>query len=497
MMTSLLPLPLLRRLAALAATVTILSAAPQPLPIGGATTSPAPNATGVSPDAPLRLTFKRPPSLGVAGNIQIHDASTNAVVDTIDLSLPTPTKNIGGFDDFKYLPIIITGNRAAIYPRNGSLTYNKRYYVTIDAGVFRAGAEDYGAALEPQAWQFTTRRAPPTPGAARLVVAADGSGDFCTIQGALDSLPEGSLKPVTIFIRKGTYQELIAFTDRHGVTLLGEDRKETIIAYPNNAKFNDGGGNPFGGATPNPSAEHRTGHVYRRGVLLGHHVNDLTIANLTIRNTTPHGGSQAETIILNGTTTAHAVLKDLDLYSFQDTLQVNGQAYITDCHIEGDVDFMWGTGPCFFQNVTAVTLRSGAYFTQVRNPKTNHGYVFVNCSFLGAPGVVNNYLSRIGTGRFPFSEVVLIDCAVGPCVNDVGWEFSGGKEGNPTDPASVHFWEFNSHDPRGPAVDVSKRLKGSRQLVQPADSALLTNYRDPTFVLGNGWDPKSAPIFKN
>ena len=119
-------------------------------------------------------------------------------------------------------------------------------------------------------------------------------------------------------------------------------------------------------------------------MFLAHRVNDLVIANLTLHNTTPQGGSQAEAIILNGGPDAHAILANLDLYSFQDTLQINGQAYITNCYIEGDVDFMWGKGPCFFENCEAKSLRSNAYYTQIRNPATNHGYVYKDCKFDGA-----------------------------------------------------------------------------------------------------------------
>jgi pectin methylesterase-like acyl-CoA thioesterase len=458
---------------------------------------PLPGATAISPDASLKITFSSAPVLG-AGKIQIHDAETNAVVDSIDLKTPVGTKTIGGLDHYNYYSVLIADHEVTVTPKPGAFSYGHSYYVTIDAGAFRGDSDEFAALDQPTAWRFTTKPAAPAVGAKRITVAADGSGDFCTVQGALDSIPDGSVTPITLFVRKGTYREIIFFTNKHGVTILGEDRHETIIAYPNNAKFNGSGGNPFGGVTPNPSGENprKGGNVYRRGMMLAHRVNDFTLANITLHNTTPVGGSQAEALIVNGTTSARTIIKDVDFYSYQDTIQINGQAYIANCHIEGDVDFMWGTGPSFFENCTAHTLRSGAFYTQIRNPATNHGFVYLHCTFDGAPGVTDNFLSRIEPHRFPQSEVVLLDCVLGPSVGAVGWLLQAAPKGTAAGVTEdLQFWEANSRNAAGQPIDVSQRLAASRQLTLPVDAALIADYRNPTFVLGSNWHPRLAPIF--
>ena len=459
---------------------------------------PAADAAAVSPDTPLRLTFSAVPELGATGKIQIHDAVTQAVVETIDVQSPVGTKTIGGLDHYNYYTVLIAGSEATLVPKPGTLAYGHRYYVTIDAGAFKSGADSFGSVDQPTAWRFTTKPAAPAPVSKRLTVAADGTGDFCTVQGALDSIPDGSVTPITLFIRKGTYREIIFFTNKHGITILGEDRRETVIAYANNAKFNASGGNPFAGRTPNPGAENPRagGNIYRRGMFLAHRVNDFTLANLTLRNLTPQGGSQAEALIVNGTTSARTVIKDVDFYSFQDTVQINGQAYLANCFIEGDVDFMWGTGPSFFENCAARTLRTGAYYTQIRNPATNHGFVYFHCTFEGAPGVTDNFISRIEPHRFPHSEVVLVDCVLGPGVGAVGWQLQAPPKGTPPGGTeALRFWEANSRNPAGGAVDVSQRFPASRQLKPPGDAALINDYRNPAYVLGNDWNPRLAPIF--
>jgi pectin methylesterase-like acyl-CoA thioesterase len=453
---------------------------------------PAADAKDVCPDTPLKITFTSVPVVG-SGKIEVLDASNNTVVESIDLSASTHSKTIGGIPNFNYRPVLISDKQAAIYLLNHALDYNKTYVVKIGDGALKDGD---GNALDvlggTNTWRFSTKASPPASGANRLTVAADGSGDFCTVQGAIDVVPEGNRDPETIFIRNGTYQEIVCFTDKNNITFLGEDRKQTIIAYANNEKFNNNaGGNPFAqGQGANPSgATTRGGAIYRRGLFLAHRVNDLKIINLTLYNTTPQGGSQAESIILNGGRDAHAILADVDLCSFQDTLQINGHAYIYNCYLEGDVDFMWGKGPCFFENCEAKALRTGAYYTQIRNPATNHGYIYKNCTFDGAPNITGNYLSRIAPARFPASEVVLLNCTLSDAVGAVGWKLDQATEA-----PDVHFWEYNSHDAAGKPIDTSKRLSISKQLTKPEDNQTIDNYSDASWVLGGQWTPELAPI---
>jgi len=445
---------------------------------------PAPNAKDVCTDTVLRLRFENKPVLGKKGSITIYDSEDDGLVYSVSVASKSIVRKIGGFPNYNAYPFTVNNTEVEIPIYN--LKKDHTYRVEIDWTVF-PGLKEVLRQNDPTlSWVFSTRATELAPQTQSIVVAADGSGDFCTIQGALDFIPQVNTLPRTILIKNGIYPEIIAFAEKDNITLVGESRKETIIAYATNEKFNGSGGNPYASTKNNPSTEKNKSHIYHRGVLIAHKANGLKIKNLTIHNTTPHGGSQSEAIILNGTLTAQAVLQDLDLYSFQDTLQVNGQAYITGCHIEGDVDFMWGTGPCYFKDCTCVSLRSDAYYTQVRNPSTNHGYVFVGCQFIGSSRVSGNYLSRIEANRFPYSEVVLLNCTLGDAVSPIGWQLQAKG-----DTSNLHFWEYNSlKSTKNVPVDTSKRLKVSKQLKLPADKALIESYLDPVFVLGNGWSPK-------
>ncbi|PTT76946.1 hypothetical protein DBR42_26120, partial [Pelomonas sp. HMWF004] len=217
---------------------------------GGAPT-PSPHGAGISPDTQLSLRFASPPTVGSAGLIRIHDADNGQVVDTLDLSIPaspnrrmTPAEatadaaqttyqstRIAG-RDWHFRPVIVRGNVATIYPHHGVLGYGKRYRVTVDAGVLQPTAVS---------WTFATRAAPPPADSTRLVVAADGSGDFATVQGAVDFVPDKPAKRVTIFIRNGVYEEIVSLAGKSKLILRGEHRDKVQVGYANNSAFNPGG----------------------------------------------------------------------------------------------------------------------------------------------------------------------------------------------------------------------------------------------------------------
>lgn len=479
--------------------------------------TPSAGATGQLADTRLAITFNQPVSLGASGTIKIFDASNNALVDTIDLvaanalmktlragstlstqALPVQVKTIGGVSNFNYYPITLAGNTATIYPRNGVLAFNKSYYVTIDPGVFvDSTGLSYAGIATNSGWSFATKTTAPSSTLTVLTVAADGSGDFCTVQAALDFIANNNTTPRTIYLRNGTYFETVYFASKHNLTILGEDIDRTVIAYPNNNTFN-----PVGG-------------VYHRAVFNANSVHDCTFANLTIRNTTPQNGSQAEALIVSGTsaTVAKNIVTRCKFYSYQDTVQFNKQTYVSDCTIWGDVDFLWGDGPVFLENCDLRILRTGGYLTQIRNGSGNHGYVFVNCRFTAPAGITGAFLGRIDPASFPYSEVVVLDSTFGDDTNNAflatntgvsganyaaGWWLLNNAASAAT-ATNVHNWTGNLLDGNGAPLT---NPNPDAFTAMPTDATTLANYRNAAWVLNtslagavNGtWTPALAPI---
>jgi pectin methylesterase-like acyl-CoA thioesterase len=453
---------------------------------------PKNQATDVSPDTHLTLTFAQLPVVGRSGEIRVYDRADGSLVDILDLAIPpgppprsgragTPREVltatyqkavIGDFKEgFHFYPILVHDRTATITLHPHVLKYGHAYDVTIDSGVLNV--EGFSGFQRPNPWTFRTRNAPPPANAARLVVAADGSGDFSTVQGAVDFVPDTPHPRVTIFIRRGTYEEIVYFRNKHDITFLGEDRQAVVIGYANNEVFN---GPPTGVGTN----ETRGTFPYRRASFMADRSTGIHVVNLTLRNFTPQGGSQAEALILSG---GQNIVSHVDAYSFQDTVQFNDSVLISESFIEGETDFLWGRGPAYFDRAVLRELSNSPYMW-VRSTAASHGFVFVNSDFETKSS--GAFLAR-NTAQYPDSEIVLIDSKLGP-INPAAWSL-------PENYGQARYWESGSRDiDTNQPVDASRRHPSSKQLDPDRDAATIAQYRDPVFVLG-GWKPEMPPIF--
>ena len=103
-----------------------------------------------------------------------------------------------------------------------------------------------------------------------VVVAADGSGDYTTVQEAFDALPVDN-KPHIVRLRPGTYEEKVTLTSRHPyVTLIGDDAATCIITWDDYAGRDNGAGGTLG------TSGCQTFLI---------EANDFTASNVTIANT--------------------------------------------------------------------------------------------------------------------------------------------------------------------------------------------------------------------
>ena len=433
--------------------------------------APERGSEGICADTPLYITFNQPPLVSNSGAISVHQWD-GTIVDTIDLADPSSYKKyIGGAQaggvpyPFNYHPIIVTENTAAIYLHQ-QLDYGQTYYVTVDPGVFvDADGDVFHGIQRPWRWRFTTKPSPPPMGTADLMVAADGSGDFCTVQGAIDFVPQNNVQPVTITVGAGVYNEIVYVrSNKPFITVRGADRDGTIIQYPNNSNFN-------GMVSGNFRA------------MFGEDAPDFTLENISLHNTTPFGGSQAEAFRGNN---QRILLNRVNLSSFQDTLLLQGKGFVTNSYIEGDVDFMWSnSGTVFLQYNELKGLHAG-YYTQIRNDQSHFGYVYVNNTLTRSPDLADNtmYLGRIDPNVFPYSQVVYINTAMDSHIRPVGWLLNNA---NCTQATNVQFWEYRSTDLQGNPIDVSQRIPCSRQLTDEQ----AVQWSDPGFVL-SGWVPNTV-----
>ncbi|HKW30835.1 MAG TPA: pectinesterase family protein [Verrucomicrobiae bacterium] len=368
---------------------------------------PTNGATGICYDTPLYVTFNGPVSVVNSGRIRIYDSTNSTTpVDIIDMSSNLVvisggiglTNNIQPHSLFSgdsqliyYFPVIVTGNTAAIYPHSGVLTSNQTYYVTMDNGIVADSSTGayFSGVSDTNTWRFTTKPAGPA-NPTNLVVATDNSGDFDTVQGAVDSITPGNTNFTVINIQNGNYVEIVDISGKNNITFRGQSRGGTVVGYPNNNNLN--------GTTAARMAFKVNG-------------SDIKLENLTITNGTPQGGSQAEALLIynNG---LRCVADSCDIKSRQDTILINqntSQGYFHFCEIYGNFDYIWGVGVgyfdhCSFHTLTN-TLSSSYNLTAARtatagsqsattpwvNPNgttySAYGFSFVDCTFDADPGV--------------------------------------------------------------------------------------------------------------
>jgi hypothetical protein len=451
------------------ATLTVNSAS-----LAIAATSPANNQTHVCYDTPLAITFNQPPSVGTAGLIRIYNAANPATpVDTVDLSLGAlQTRSVGGVALNSYA-VLINGNVATVYPHSNVMTFNQTYYVTIDNGAFTdSTGANFAGLTNTSAWSFSTKTAGPV-NSTNLIVAADGSGDFLTLQGAVDFVPVNNTTPTTINVGIGTFQEIIRVNTKNNISIIGQNRQQTIVAYPDNNNIN-------------PSSSTRPSFGFTSA-------NDCSVQNLTITNSTPHGGSQAEALYINSSKRFICLNANVD--SYQDTILCNApgdQEYIQDSHVQGDTDFIWGEGTLYATNCELMSMTSGGHLTQPRTPQGSNGFAFVNCLIDGASGVTGSDLGRdaanSGNGNWFYGQDAYINCTMDTnVIIPAGWILgSGTVVGNTTD---LRFWEFDSVDTNGNPVNTSSRVAWSTEI----DGTTATNDVQNVAVWFSGWTPALAP----
>jgi PKD repeat protein len=435
--------------------------------------TPTNGATGVCYDTPLYMAFDRTPFLSTAGKVTIYNV-TNSVtpVDTIDTSLGNSQSRIIGTESFHTYPVIITSNTVAIYPHLGVLKSNQTYYVIVDAGIFTdTNSAPFAGITDTNAWRFTTKpTGPANPN--NVVVAADGSGDFCTVQGAVDSLPSGNTTYTLVNIRNGTYTEVVDTKNKNHITFRGQSRTGTIVGYRNNNTQN-------------------VGTHFRMAFKI--YSNDMAIENMTVVNTTPQGGSQAEALMIE-TGARRFILNNAEVDSRQDTILANvnsSQGYFYNSLVQGNYDYIWGGGNLFFTNCELRTIPTASTYnlTAARTDNgatgnwpgffgllVSNGFSFVQCRLTRADNTISN-VTLAGPNGGTNGLVAYINCNIDTnCYRTP----SGAVL------ALQLLWEYGNSN-----LDNTASATFGLTVLTNGDARLLAAQNATVWL--NGWAPQLAP----
>lgn len=292
-----------------------------------------------------------------------------------------------------------------------------------------------------------------------FVVAKDGSGDFFTVQEAINAVPDFRKEGrTTIYIRKGVYKEkLIIPESKINVSLIGAEG--AVISGDDYA------------SKPNRFGENMSTSGSSSCYI---YAPDLICENLTFENTAGRVG-QAVACFVSGD---KVIFRNCRFLGNQDTLYNFGKhcrQYFENCYIEGTVDFIFGSSTAVFNRCTIHSLSKG-YLTAPSTPQDEaYGYVFIDCRLTAADGVEKVYLARPWR---PYGKSVFIHCEMGDHILPVGWHNWNKKDAEKT----CFFAEYENTG--AGAATKKERAKFSHQLKN------LKGYSIEEILAGeDGWNP--------
>ncbi|WP_167615907.1 pectinesterase family protein [Maribellus sediminis] len=271
----------------------------------------------------------------------------------------------------------------------------------------------------------------------KMVVSKDGSGDFTSIQAAVDATKAFPDKRITIYIKSGVYREKVRVPSwNNQLSFIGEDREKTIITYDDYFEKIDRG---------------RNSTFFTWTLLI--EADDFYAENLTIENAAGQVG-QAVALHVEGN---RCVFKNCSLLGNQDTLYLDGEnskQLFKNCTIEGTTDFIFGSATVVFSECTIIS-RSDSYITAASTQKDKtYGFVFLNCTLKASDGVTKAYLGRPWR---PYAKTVFLNCEMGDHIIPEGW-----KEWSNSENVSTTF--YAEYKNTGPGAATENRVAWSHQL---------------------------------
>ena len=275
-----------------------------------------------------------------------------------------------------------------------------------------------------------------------FTVAQDGSGDFKTVQEAINAVPDFRKNTTTIYIKNGIYKEKLTLpSTKAAVTLIGENVEKTILTNDDFASKKNSFGEEMG--TTGSSSFFIFG-------------DDFTAKNITFENSAGPVG-QAVAVRVDGD---RVFFENCRFLGFQDTLYPHGKEsrqYYKDCYIEGTTDFIFGWSTAVFENCEIFCKEGGQYITAASTlEETPFGFVFLNCRISGDTPDNSYYLGRPWR---PYAKTVFINTYMGDLIKPEGWHNWNKPEAERT----AFYAEYGSS---GPGANPTARVDWSHQLTK-------------------------------
>ena len=282
-----------------------------------------------------------------------------------------------------------------------------------------------------------------------LIVSRDGTGEFRTIDEAIEVCRAFMDYTKVIYVKKGVYKEkLIIPSWLTNITICGEDRDNTIITWDDHANIKM----PVGSLDSEAAVKGKPMGTFRTYTLKVQG-SYITLKDITIENNAAKLG-QAVALHTEGD---HILVQNCRLLGNQDTVYtgVGGtRVAFYDCYIEGTTDFIFGPSIAWFQNCE-IHSKANSYITAASTPAgQKYGYVFYKCRLTADKDVDKVYLGRPWR---PFAATIFMDCELGKHIRPEGWH----NWNNAKNEETARYAEYGN---KGEGASTKNRVKWSKQL---------------------------------
>jgi len=258
-----------------------------------------------------------------------------------------------------------------------------------------------------------------------FIVDFNGTGDFTTVQQAINAVPDFRKNETKIYIKKGIYKEkLVLPASKTNVTFIGEETNETILTYNDFAQKHNSFGEEMG--TTGSTSFFIFGDGFKA-------------KNITFENSAGPIG-QAVAVRVDGD---KVIFQNCKFLGNQDTLYLHGdksRQYYKDCYIEGTVDFIFGWSTAFFENCEIFCKNTGYVTAASTNKESAFGFVFKNCKITGSAEENTFYLGRPWRD---YAQTVWINCFMDKHIKPEGWH----NWNKPIAEQTTFYAEYNSSGP--------------------------------------------------
>jgi pectinesterase len=299
-------------------------------------------------------------------------------------------------------------------------------------------------------------------GQTNITVAQDGSGNYSTVQQALNQVPLHNTKPFIIFIKDGIYKEKLHLDSfKNFVTIIGEDQFKTILTF-----------------------DDHTGKVSQIGDTINTKTsysflikaNNFTAQNITFQNEAGFSAGQAVALESDGDKAQFFNCRFIGNQDVLFTNNENSRQYYKDCYIEGTTDFIFGSATVWFDDCH-IHSKKNSHLTAASTPQDHEfGYVFNDCVLTG-----DTSLHAVSLGRpwRPYASVTYIHCYIDEHIKPEGWSNWNKTENYKT----ARFAEYENY---GPGSQKTNRVAWSKQL----NNDEIKKYIIKSVL--SGWEPKEC-----